>query len=98
MLFQLLFSLQHYEGDDRIKSFIFDLISPSKDGQEKDYRNHTGLSAPVPRGRKGRHGKKVELSPKKSMFNEDLTKLNIEPTVILGDPGYRKHLERHAIK
>jgi hypothetical protein len=40
---QLLFSLQHYEGDDRIKMFIFDLVSSAIDGQEKDYRNHTGL-------------------------------------------------------
>jgi hypothetical protein len=39
---QLLFSLQHYEGDDRIKMFIFDLVSSAADGQEKDYRNHTG--------------------------------------------------------
>ena len=39
---QLLFSLQHYEGDDRIKMFIFDLVSSSANGQEKDYRNHTG--------------------------------------------------------
>jgi len=39
---QLLFSLHHYDGDDRIKDFIFDLVSSTVDGQEKDYRNHTG--------------------------------------------------------
>lgn len=38
-----MFSLQHYEGDERIKKFIFDLISPSEDGKEKDYKNHMGL-------------------------------------------------------
>ena len=41
-LLQLLFSLHHYDGDDRIKDFIFDLVSSTVDGQEKDYRNHTG--------------------------------------------------------
>ena len=39
---QLLCSLKHYEGDDRIKMFIYDLISPSEDGQEKDCKNHSG--------------------------------------------------------
>jgi hypothetical protein len=54
----------------------------------------------VPRGRKGRRGKKVEPStpPKKSQFCEDLSKLDIDPNIILADPGYRKHLQRHAIK
>ena len=42
VLWQLLFSLHHYDGDDRIKDFIFDLVSSTVDGQEKDYRNHTG--------------------------------------------------------
>jgi len=37
-----LFSLNHYDGDDRIKDFIFDLVSSAVDGHEKDYRNHTG--------------------------------------------------------
>lgn len=169
--FQLCFCLQHYEGDDRIKMFIFDLISATSDGQEKDYRNHTGtalnnhpiigqkvtmvfcllvernyphlqhlllalsqiiifvidwvysmdltrhyistllsyfrvvivlgLSAPVPRGRKGRRSKASKDTPsppKKSQFSEDISKLDINPNSVLADSGYRKHLERHAIK
>jgi len=100
---QLLFSLQHYAGDDKIKMFIYDLISPAVDGREKDCKNHTGLSAPVPRGRKGKKGganKKVESLPplKKSSFVGDMTKLNINPEVILSDSGYRKHLRRHSNK
>ena len=47
-LLQLLFSLHHYDGDDRIKDFIFDLVSSTVD-QEKDYRNHTGASAVIER-------------------------------------------------
>jgi len=61
--------------------------------------NSSGLSAPVPRGRKGRRGgKKIEVPARKSMFTADLSKLDINPNVILADIGYRKHLERHAIK
>jgi len=58
-----------------------------------------GLSAPVPRGRKGRRGgKKIEIPARKSLFTANLSKLDINPNVILADIGYRKHLERHAIK
>ena len=39
---QLVYSLKHYAGDERIKGFIYDLVTPSADGQEKDYKNHLG--------------------------------------------------------
>jgi len=59
----------------------------------------SGLSAPVPRGRKGRRGgKKIEIPARKSMFTADLSKIDINPNIILADINYRKHLERHAIK
>ena len=93
---QLLFSLKHYEGDERIKKFILDLISPSEDGQEKNYKNHSGLSAPVPRGRKGRKAKKDVA--RKAQFEEDLTKLDIDVDAILVDDGYKKHLVRQSNK
>ncbi|KAK7915970.1 hypothetical protein WMY93_011731 [Mugilogobius chulae] len=60
----LVYCLKHYKGDDKIKSFIWDLIAPTKDGQEDQILlNHSriscgclchSLSAPVPRGRKGK--------------------------------------------
>lgn len=59
----------------------------------------TGLSAPVPRGRKGRKGgKKLEPVPKKSPAVGDLTKIDIDPERILMDSNYKKHLKRHANK
>ena len=53
MPLQLLHSLQHYKGDVNVKKFIYDLVMPSADGEEKDNsKNLEGLNAPTPRGRK----------------------------------------------
>ncbi|XP_056009130.1 chromodomain-helicase-DNA-binding protein 8-like isoform X4 [Ostrea edulis] len=91
----LIYSLQQYKGDEKIKEFIWDLISPSSDGSLK---NHSGLSAPVPRGRKGKNKKKegkVESSCELFKYNK---MKNCDPEVVLRDSGYRKHLHRHANK
>ena len=37
--FQLIYSLQHYKGDERIKEFIWDLVSPAG---EASLKNHSG--------------------------------------------------------
>ncbi|XP_078064343.1 chromodomain-helicase-DNA-binding protein 8-like, partial [Mustelus asterias] len=50
----LVYCLLHYRGDEKIKGFIWDLITPTENGQTKELQNHSGLSAPVPRGRKGK--------------------------------------------
>jgi len=55
-----------------------------------------GLSAPVPRGRKGKKVKKDVV--KKAQFDEDLTKLDIDVDTILIDEGYKKHLKRQSNK
>ncbi|ESO06310.1 hypothetical protein HELRODRAFT_149039, partial [Helobdella robusta] len=96
----LLYSLKHYDGDDKIKMFIYDLISPSQDGMESNCRNHSGLSAPVPRGRKGRRGqinKKIIESPSRK-FDGDLKKIDLDLDRFISDPSYKKHLKRHANK
>ncbi len=56
----------------------------------------TGLSAPVPRGRKGR--KKPAKEEVEDEFAAELAKLDINPEQILVDNGYKKHLKRHANK
>lgn len=38
----LVYCLKHYKGDDKIKSFIWDLISPTKEGQDQALLNHSG--------------------------------------------------------
>lgn len=50
--FQLLFCLSVYKGDEKIKTFIWDLISPNTSGEANIIsRNHSGLHNLVPRGR-----------------------------------------------
>ncbi|MEQ2196326.1 hypothetical protein XENOCAPTIV_014252, partial [Xenoophorus captivus] len=38
----LAYCLVHYRGDDKIKSFMWDLIAPSEDGRTKELQNHLG--------------------------------------------------------
>ena len=38
----LVYCLRHYKGDDKIKSFIWDLITPTKDGHNQALHNHSG--------------------------------------------------------
>ncbi|KAL7978947.1 hypothetical protein Chor_013436 [Crotalus horridus] len=84
-----------YGGDEKIKSFIWDLITPTENGQTRELQNHLGLSAPVPRGRKG---KKVKTQT--STFDihkaEWLRKYN--PEHLLQDDGYKKHIKHHCNK
>ena len=46
----LVYCLNHYRGDENIKSFIWDLITPTADGQTRALVNHSGGSAPPSRG------------------------------------------------
>lgn len=38
----LSYCLVHYRGDDKIKSFMWDLIAPTEDGRTKELQNHLG--------------------------------------------------------
>lgn len=40
----LVYCVKHYKGDDKIKSFIWDLITPTKDGQNQALQNHSGIA------------------------------------------------------
>lgn len=39
----LVYCLNHYKGDENIKSFIWDLITPTADGQTRALVNHSGM-------------------------------------------------------
>ena len=92
----LLLSLQNYAGDEQIKGFIYDLILPREKGEEKEFKNHEGLSAPVPRGRKGKQAKLQSSSSKLDV--RMAAKMDIDPDALLIDDGYKKHLRRHGNK
>uniref|UniRef100_A0A665U5P8 Uncharacterized protein n=1 Tax=Echeneis naucrates TaxID=173247 RepID=A0A665U5P8_ECHNA len=91
----LVYCLRHYKGDDKIKSFIWDLISPTKEGQDQALLNHSGLSAPVPRGRKGKKLKNQLNVPE--VKNADWL-ATCNPEVVLQDESYKKHLKQHCNK
>ncbi|KAJ6650068.1 Chromodomain-helicase-DNA-binding protein 7, partial [Pseudolycoriella hygida] len=104
----LLYCLQVYRGDEKIKNFIWDLITPTESGEEnKISRNHSGLHNLVPRGRnaKGGKGPKENPVPKEKIpgaqnildpnhWSRD-EKYNAEEFL---EPPYKKHLGRHANK
>ncbi|XP_034021847.1 chromodomain-helicase-DNA-binding protein 6 [Thalassophryne amazonica] len=91
----LVYCLRHYKGDDKIKSFIWDLITPTKEGQDQSLLNHSGLSAPVPRGRKGKKLKNQLNVPE--VKNADWL-VHCNPEMVLQDDSYKKHLKQHCNK
>ncbi|XP_036375411.1 chromodomain-helicase-DNA-binding protein 7-like [Megalops cyprinoides] len=91
----LVYCVQHYRGDESIKSFIWELITPTEDGQTRDLLNHSGLSAPVPRGRKG---KKVKPQATQPYLRQADWLANCNPSVLLQEDSYKKHLKHHCNK
>ncbi|XP_072544368.1 chromodomain-helicase-DNA-binding protein 8 [Salminus brasiliensis] len=91
----LVFCLLHYRGDENIKSFIWELITPPENGQEPhSLLNHSGLSIPVPRGRKGKRVKAQSSFDVQKV--EWIRKYN--PDTLLLDDSYRKHLKHQCNK
>ncbi|KAF3858602.1 hypothetical protein F7725_011803 [Dissostichus mawsoni] len=91
----LVFCLLHYRGDENIKSFIWELITPPENGREpQTLLNHSGLSIPVPRGRKGKRVKAQSTFDIQKV--EWIRKFN--PDTLLLDDSYRKHLKHQCNK
>ncbi|XP_065509085.1 chromodomain-helicase-DNA-binding protein 8 isoform X1 [Caloenas nicobarica] len=90
----LVYCLLHYRGDENIKSFIWDLISPTENGKTKELQNHSGLSIPVPRGRKG---KKLKSQSSFDVHKAEwIRKYN--PDTLFQDESYKKHLKHQCNK
>uniref|UniRef100_A0A8D0KF16 Chromodomain helicase DNA binding protein 7 n=1 Tax=Salvator merianae TaxID=96440 RepID=A0A8D0KF16_SALMN len=91
----LVYCLNHYKGDENIKSFIWDLITPTADGQTRALVNHSGLSAPVPRGRKG---KKVKAQSSQPVLQNAGWLAGCNPDALFQEDSYKKHLKHHCNK
>nr|XP_048275783.1 chromodomain-helicase-DNA-binding protein 7 isoform X3 [Myodes glareolus] len=91
----LVYCLNHYRGDENIKSFIWDLITPTADGQTRALLNHSGLSAPVPRGRKG---KKVKAQSTQPVVQDADWLASCNPDALFQEDSYKKHLKHHCNK
>ncbi|XP_004679907.1 PREDICTED: chromodomain-helicase-DNA-binding protein 7 [Condylura cristata] len=91
----LVYCLNHYKGDENIKSFIWDLITPTADGQTRALVNHSGLSAPVPRGRKG---KKVKAQSAHPLVQDADWLAGCNPDALFQEDSYKKHLKHHCNK
>uniref|UniRef100_A0A8D2LH40 Chromodomain-helicase-DNA-binding protein 7 n=1 Tax=Varanus komodoensis TaxID=61221 RepID=A0A8D2LH40_VARKO len=89
----LVYCLNHYKGDENIKSFIWDLITPTADGQTRALVNHSGLSAPVPRGRKG---KKVKAQNSQPVLQNADWLASCNPDALFQEDSYKKHLKHHC--
>ena len=103
----LLYCVNTYKGDDKIKSFVWDLITPPEHSGSgnKVVKNHAGLSGPVPRGRKGKKlknasGKEVNEAGIAAPSGVDVGWVSHEKYDMQDnlDKGYRKHLDRHNNK
>ncbi|XP_008835813.1 chromodomain-helicase-DNA-binding protein 7 isoform X2 [Nannospalax galili] len=91
----LVYCLNHYRGDENIKSFIWDLITPTADGRTRALLNHSGLSAPVPRGRKG---KKVKAQSTQPVVQDADWLASCNPDALFQEDSYKKHLKHHCNK
>ncbi|PSN41757.1 hypothetical protein C0J52_08864 [Blattella germanica] len=102
----LLFCLRYYRGDDKIRSFIWDLITPSENGESRMPRNHMGLNTPVPRGRKNKKHMKKDLREGRLLGQmhhdhhdvHDWSRHEKYDGDIFLENNYKKHLSRHANK
>ena len=103
----LLYCVNTYQGDDKIRSFIWDLITPVEHGggQDKVAKNHSGLSGPIPRGKRGLGRQK----PAKPAKEEGVVELNVPEGIAWVaddkydmeehlDKSYRKHLDKQVNK
>ena len=100
----LLYSVNIYQGDEKIRSFIWDLITPPEHGgMKKVGKGHSGLSGPVPRGKRGGGRQKpkpkddgiVELNVPEGIAWVSDDKYDMETNL---DKSYRKHLDKHNNK
>jgi hypothetical protein len=95
----LLYCVNTYRGDEKIKSFIWDLITPPEHAKELEAaKNNTGLAGPVSRSsRKGKKSRRDNVPDGTPLGIEWISNSKFDMEVHL-DKNYRKHLDRHNNK
>lgn len=63
----LVYCLTHYKGDENIKSFIWDLITPTADGQTRALVNHSGRLSSCCRTTEAARGLAAQPRPRVSL-------------------------------
>lgn len=97
----LLFALQNYKGDEKVKSFILDLITPPSERNleleaEKLFLQHEFYD---PKSRRSKKCKQLSRTVLEELESLDWAKNDkYNPDVHIIDETYRKHLLRHANK
>jgi chromodomain-helicase-DNA-binding protein 7 len=91
----LLYCLNSYKGDEKIKSFVWELIMPPEESSKNDSENNANVST---RGRKPRSSAPLV---KKSVAEEILDanwpkEAKNDPLIALPDDQYRRHLQRNC--
>ena len=97
----LLFALQNYKGDEKVKSFILDLITPPSEKSSGAESEKELMQNEFNFEEKSRRTKKTKTSKTvcEELENLDWAKNEkYNPDVHLIDETYRKHLLRHANK
>ena len=91
----LLYCLNSYKGDEKIKSFAWELISPPEEASKSDTDADTSVST------RGRKPKSLPLIMKKTIA-EEISDANWpkeaknDPLIALPDDQYRRHLQRNC--
>lgn len=96
----LLFALQNYKGDEKVKSFILDLITPAEiemKQSDQDLTDHDLMNDnSFRRNRKSRMNSKSVTEELEMLDWVKSDKYN--PEIQIVDEAYKKHLVRHSNK
>lgn len=92
----LLYCLNNYKGDEKIKSFAWELITPQEEANKSASERES--HSPV----RGRKPKSVPIALSKKTIAEEIAdskwpkEAKNDPLIALPDDQYRKHLQRNA--
>ena len=92
----LAYALQWYQGDDKIRKFVYELITPDNDNIEI-LKSHAAQSCAAPRGRKSTRNKS-EKSSSETVVDDNHWSNGENLEAILGDATFRKHVRYQCNK